>query len=183
MHPDPKDREDRNTWEAKVRHWKILCRQVASEIADTAVNSNGIIDVVAAVLITTENKIILCRRSNTSKYFPNKWEFPGGKIEKNETATMALKRELFEELKINVSVVNMYRFPNNIRRFGDIRLRLFIVDCWEHKLQINSRIHSAIMTIDHSSLFTIHDSVDNDKQFIPAIRAYLSKAKMKPRNL
>lgn len=34
------------------------------------------------------------------------WEFPGGKIEKDETQEEALKRELVEELEIEIQIGN-----------------------------------------------------------------------------
>ena len=61
------------------------------------------INVVGAVLFE-KNNIILAKRSNNLKNFPNLFEFPGGKIEEGETQKEALKRELFEELEINVNI-------------------------------------------------------------------------------
>ena len=62
--------------------------------------------VTAAILINDE-KIIIAKRKATDK-LPNKWEFPGGKIEKNETAEQCLKREIKEEFDIVVSVVSVW---------------------------------------------------------------------------
>lgn len=56
---------------------------------------------VVAGLIKKNNKLLIARRT-----FPpelnGKWEFPGGKIEKNETHQQALEREIFEELNMRV---------------------------------------------------------------------------------
>lgn len=46
--------------------------------------------VTAAILINDE-KIIIAKRKSTGK-LPNKWEFPGGKIEIDETPEQCLKR-------------------------------------------------------------------------------------------
>ena len=58
--------------------------------------------VTAAILINDE-KVIIAKRKSTGK-LPNKWEFPGGKIEINETPEQCLKREMKEEFDIDVSV-------------------------------------------------------------------------------
>lgn len=57
------------------------------------------IHVVAAVIYNGRNQILLAQRP-LHKHQGGKWEFPGGKVEPNESATTALKRELFEELGI-----------------------------------------------------------------------------------
>ena len=62
----------------------------------------NIINVVAAV-ITKRNSFFIAQR-NRKKYFALKWEFPGGKVDINETNEDALRREIKEELNINILV-------------------------------------------------------------------------------
>lgn len=61
------------------------------------------IEVAAAVLIHN-NKILLAKRRGG--YLDNLWEFPGGKLEKGESAEAATVRELKEELGIDVNAKN-----------------------------------------------------------------------------
>lgn len=58
------------------------------------------ISVIAGLIFRNERILICQRRQNAA--FPLKWEFPGGKIEDRETDTDALRRELKEELAIDV---------------------------------------------------------------------------------
>ncbi|MEY8370381.1 (deoxy)nucleoside triphosphate pyrophosphohydrolase [Aerococcaceae bacterium 50-4] len=58
--------------------------------------------VVGAILVRDHK--ILCAQRGGEKSLAYLWEFPGGKIEDGETAQEALKRELMEELKIEVSM-------------------------------------------------------------------------------
>ena len=60
-------------------------------------------DVVAAVILK-DNKFFIAQR-NRNKHMGLCWEFPGGKVEKNENFEQALKREIKEELSINISVL------------------------------------------------------------------------------
>jgi len=59
------------------------------------------ITVVAAV-IEKDGKILLARRKTSFR--GNYWEFPGGKLEINETLDECLKREISEELAIEIEV-------------------------------------------------------------------------------
>lgn len=56
---------------------------------------------VVVGLIIKEQKILVAKRP-FDKPYAGYWEFPGGKIEENESAEEALKRELAEELGIEV---------------------------------------------------------------------------------
>lgn len=57
---------------------------------------------VAAAVIHVDNMFLLSKRLE-HLHQGGKWEFPGGKIEANETTEQALIRELKEELNIDVS--------------------------------------------------------------------------------
>ena len=59
-------------------------------------------DVVAAI-IKKDNLYLIVQR-NRNKYMGLKWEFPGGKVEPNETFHEALSREIQEELNVNINV-------------------------------------------------------------------------------
>ena len=59
-------------------------------------------DVVAAIIKKDDLYLIVQR--NRNKYMGLKWEFPGGKVESNETFHEALSREIQEELNININV-------------------------------------------------------------------------------
>ena len=60
------------------------------------------VEVTAAILFK-DNKLLIAKRKSTDK-LPNKWEFPGGKVEDGETPEYCLKREMKEEFEIDVSV-------------------------------------------------------------------------------
>ena len=52
---------------------------------------------VAAVIERSDRRFLVGQRRRTDTS-PLKWEFPGGKVEENETSEVALARELLEEL-------------------------------------------------------------------------------------
>ena len=72
------------------------------------------IEVVAGI-VCRENKILATQRGYGE--FKDGWEFPGGKLEAGETGVEALKRELREELDMEVVVGDLletveYDYPH-----------------------------------------------------------------------
>jgi 8-oxo-dGTP diphosphatase len=70
---------------------------------NTATDNTKTVDVAVGVIIqnTQTPKFFVCKRS-ANQHQGNKWEFPGGKVEANESADEALARELLEEIGIKV---------------------------------------------------------------------------------
>ena len=57
--------------------------------------------IVVAVIYNKNNQILIAQREK-GKHQAGKWEFPGGKVEQGESAKQALRRELDEELGIQI---------------------------------------------------------------------------------
>lgn len=90
------------------------------------------IHVVGAVIID-EGKI-LCAQRNKAKSLALKWEFPGGKIEANETAQEALKREIEEEMRCQIEVKEEVDHTVHEYDFGIVHLTTFISEITEGEL-------------------------------------------------
>lgn len=58
---------------------------------------------VAAAVIEINGKILIARRNNSLCGNPG-WEFPGGKVELNETFQQCLAREIKEEFNVEIKV-------------------------------------------------------------------------------
>ena len=97
------------------------------------------IEIVAAVaLIDTDGRILISKRPK-SKYLGGLWEFPGGKLEKNEKAEEALTRELNEELNIQTwdSCLAPLTFSSYDYRDFSLILLLFICRKWDGIIKAN----------------------------------------------
>lgn len=77
---------------------------------------------VSAAIIANEQGQILLQQRPEDKHMGGLWEFPGGKIEANETPEEALVRELKEELNIQVNKDLMQPFHFVSHAYDDFHL-------------------------------------------------------------
>jgi len=59
---------------------------------------------VTCAIIEKENRVLVVQRS-AKMSLPLKWEFPGGKIENNESEEDCIIREIKEELNVDIEVL------------------------------------------------------------------------------
>lgn len=110
---------------------------------------------VVAGIIKYKDKI-LCTQRDLDKhgYVSYMWEFPGGKIEPNETQVDALKRELMEELNMNVDVKEY--FCTTTYTYPTIAIKMHCYICSTTKPTISLNVHKAYRWLKVADLPTLN---------------------------
>lgn len=90
---------------------------------------------VACAIILSGDKILVTQRSEKMK-LPLKREFLGGKIEENETAENCLVREIKEELKIEIEILE--RLESNYFAYENFSIKLipFVTKYMKGEIQL-----------------------------------------------
>ncbi len=95
---------------------------------------------VIAGVITNKQKILCAQRSkNSLSYISGKFEFPGGKVEKFETDEQCLKREILEELSLEIEINDFYMLVNHI--YPDFKLNMKVYLCSSNNRNIILKDH------------------------------------------
>lgn len=82
---------------------------------------------VVAALIKKDNNVLIARRSTGDENVLGKWEFPGGKVEPNETEEHAIEREIKEEFELDIKA-NKY-ITNNVCEYPTKIVDLRLYEC------------------------------------------------------
>jgi 8-oxo-dGTP diphosphatase len=85
---------------------------------------------VAVGIILNDDQFLLAKRP-PGKPYAGYWEFPGGKIETNETVHQALERELEEELGIRIGQSHAWNMIEHDYPHAYVRLHLCLVKVWQ----------------------------------------------------
>ncbi len=73
-----------------------------------------IVFAAAAILINPHGEVLITERP-AGKIWPHYWEFPGGKIEGDETPEAALRREIVEEIGVSLGAISPFHFLSEPR--------------------------------------------------------------------
>jgi len=116
-----------------------------------------VIDVVAAII--KKDNLYLVTQRNRDKHMGLKWEFPGGKVEANETLQEALTREIHEELNIDINIYE--KLAEERYKDSEINIVLHYFLCSIKDGTINLNEHEAMEWIDKTD-FDKYDFVEGD---------------------
>ena len=96
------------------------------------------VDVAVGVLIDAQGRFLLTSRP-AGKVFAGYWEFPGGKLEAGESVEHALRRELHEELGIEIGAVHPWQVEIVDYEHARVRLHFCKVFEWRGAFEMRER--------------------------------------------
>ena len=117
---------------------------------------------VVAAIIKKNNYYLIVKR-NRNKYLGLKWEFPGGKVEKNETFEDALRREIKEELDIKINIIEKFSEEKYKDAKIDVLLHYYFCTLKSGKIKLNE--HEDLAWIKKES-FNKYDFAEGDKNIV-----------------
>tara|TARA_B100000902_G_C27004397_1_gene761494 strand:+ start:203 stop:604 length:402 start_codon:yes stop_codon:yes gene_type:complete len=120
--------------------------------------------VVVGGLIYQNKKILICQRKEEGDH-PLKWEFPGGKLKDNENDQEALKRELKEEL--GIEIYEMIFFDEYLYEYKKLskNLKLVFFQIFQFGGEIQNKVHQQLKWIEISKLGD-YDFLEGDFKII-----------------
>ena len=107
------------------------------------------VKVVAAVIVdnlTAPARIFATARGYGE--FKGMWEFPGGKLENNETSRQALFREIKEELNTEISIGNLITTVEYDYSNFHLSMDCFWAEVEKGKLELNEALEARWLTMD-----------------------------------
>ena len=102
-------------------------------------------------IIYQNKKILICQRKEVGDH-PLKWEFPGGKLSDFEENQEALRRELKEEL--NIEIIEMSFFDEYLYEYKELskKLKLVFYHIFQFEGEMQNLVHHQLKWIDISNL-------------------------------
>lgn len=122
---------------------------------------------VTCAIIKKDN-VVLCAQRGPHMKLPYKWEFPGGKIERNETPEECICREIQEELNFEIKITK--QLTPVMYDYGELQIMLipFLALWVSGTLKLNAHIDAKWMS--DSKLMNL-DWAEAD---LPILKEYLS---------
>ena len=119
---------------------------------------------VVGGLIYQNKKILICQRKEVGDH-PLKWEFPGGKLRDFEENQEALRRELKEEL--NIEIIEMSFFDEYLYEYKELskKLKLVFYQIFQFEGEMQNLVHHQLKWIDISNL-SDYDFLEGDQKII-----------------
>lgn len=127
---------------------------------------DSIVDVVAALIVHQGQVLVTQRKAQDSN--GGFWEFPGGKVEQGESLQEALKREIQEELEVQVEVKELIESREMITPTGT-HIRLHLLAAHPKTVNFVLREHDDAKWVSPEDLNNV-GFIPGNKLFIKAIQ-------------
>lgn len=99
------------------------------------------IEVVAAVILNNNQYLCVQRNSSKYDYISYKYEFPGGKVEENETNEEALLREIKEELNLEIQIEKHIITVDHTYPDFKISMHTYLCDSNNREITLNEHVN------------------------------------------
>ena len=120
---------------------------------------------VVAAIIKKDNHFLIVKR-NRKKHLGLKWEFPGGKVQENETFEEALVREIKEELNIKISLQDKIAEEKYKDEKIDIVLHYFLCTQEDGTIELNE--HEDLAWVEKKD-FEKYDFAEGDGNILSSL--------------
>jgi|SRR5680860_618436 len=125
---------------------------------------------VTAAIILKDDKILIAQRA-PGENLAGKWEFPGGKTEPGETPRECLKREIREELDVEIEVSDFFGESIYTYHSGTIKLMAFWCKWISGDFMLN--VHSQIAWVNRQEL-DLYDFAPADIPLVEKLEAIIN---------
>jgi len=125
---------------------------------------------VTAAIILKDNRVLIAQRA-PGENLAGRWEFPGGKTEHGETPQECLKREISEELDVDIEVLNFFGESIYVYHSGTIKLMAFW--CKWISGEFTLKVHSHIAWVNRHEL-DLYDFAPADIPLVDKLKAVMS---------
>jgi len=125
---------------------------------------------VTAAIILMDNRVLIAQRAPGDK-LAGKWEFPGGKLELGETPQECLKREIREELDVEIEVSGF--FGESIYAYHSGTIKLMAFWCKWISGDFTLKVHSQIAWVNHVEL-DLYDFAPADIPLMEKLKSVMS---------
>lgn len=126
---------------------------------------------VPCAILVHEGKVLVAQRS-ASGSLPLKWEFPGGKLEENESEEECLMREIQEELSVEIRVGDRLPVTERDDVWRIIQLVPFVCELASHDILLTE--HEQILWLSPDELSDL-DWAEADRGVVQSYFTYLEK--------
>lgn len=115
---------------------KSLCQafKLGKQEVIPQTQSKKIIEIDAAIGVITNDDKFLIQKRPSKGLLANLWEFPGGKIKEGESPILALKREIQEEVRIEIT--NIKSLMKTVHYYTQFKVNLHVYTCQPKALPI-----------------------------------------------